>query len=894
MDRQRSLALLARALDSAQNTAAQLVVVRGPAGCGKSTLVQRFMDNNRQHARWSCAGARWEKDLPGSTLQEMLGTGSTTGTDALPERLLNFFGEVGKSTGIVLVENLQWADNLSLSALLFAWRRLRGEKILVILTLRQEEVGFLPPGAAELIQAPNVTTIELDPADAATLKEISAAKLGVELSPAAAGQLANYTAGNIHTVLDLVRENPDETWNRPDHRFPVPRAVSADIAERLGALSDPARSLIEAASILAPGPRLDLIVSLAGAGDPLPLVEECLASWLVSVGGSGGNLTVLFPGTIEQMAVYHLIPLSRRLRLHAAAGAIGDNEGDALAHQADATLLSDPALSHRLEVYAATQARKGEWASAAVALHRATALAADAAGREQLFLQAVDATVAAGELPSALAFSHELASLPASPTRNLLSGYIAILQGRAYTADRWLSSAWTSAAHTRQPDVMAAVSQRRVLDSFCRLDGRAVVDWAEKTLELASAGSALAVEASAIQGLGLGMLGCSRAGEEMLIAMLATLPTGAQRQRAEMALGWLHVAGDRIELARHELMSSSSTDYSEGSHRIALWARAMLARAEFAAGDWDQALETVRAAVALQERSGIELVQPLLHHTAVLIHSMRGDRDEVEAHLAKAWARTGSYEMMQVPYRMARASAARGRADYDEVILALEPLLSFDRSRGIDEPGFWPWQDTYIDALVRKDRLDEAAEFLDPCESLARKRGHRSATARALVVRGQLLAARGEPDASRDAFEEALSLLAGLTLPVLRAQVDYAYGQSLRRAGKRGDAVGPLTRALAGFTQFGAKVYMDGCCRELQATGISVPRRDAADWSSLTAQEKAVAGLVCAGASNRKAAEELFIGAKTVQYHLTRIYAKLGVASRTELAVRFRDTDRCA
>ena len=153
------------------------------------------------------------------------------------------------------------------------------------------------------------------------------------------------------------------------------------------------------------------------------------------------------------------------------------------------------------------------------------------------------------------------------------------------------------------------------------------------------------------------MIGQAPRGEGMLTALLSKLPSGAQRQRAEMSLGWLHVAGDQIELARHELSSASSTDYSEGSHRIALWARAWLARAEFASGDWDQALETVRAAVLLQERSGIELVRPLLHHTAVLIHSMRGEQDEAQAHLAKAWARTGSYEVMQVPYRMANSFA---------------------------------------------------------------------------------------------------------------------------------------------------------------------------------------------------------------------------------------------
>lgn len=891
MDQQRSLALMGRLLQAAEGCAAQLLILRGPAGSGKSTVVRRFMENNKHLAAWTSGGARWERDLAGSALQEMLGGSDTAGPDPLPEALLAFLQAVGRRTGIVLVENLQWADAESLAALLFAWRRLRNERVLVILTLRQEETAFLRPGARELIEASGSTTIELDPPSGAVLREIVVARLGVELSTAAADQLAAYTGGNLHTALDLVRENPEETWNRTGGRFPAPRALAADTAARLGGLSPAARTLIEAASVLEHGAQLDAVVRLAATANPLPLVEECVASGLVAVAGTGGNLSLVFPGLIAQMAVYHLIPLSRRLALHAAAAETSESEGTALAHRADATLLSDPALSHHLELYAQKQAQKGQWASAAMALHRAAGLATDSAHRDPLFLRAVDATVAAGDLPGALACSDELASLAASPARDLLSGYIAILQGLANTAGLWLASAWTGAAHSGLTETMATVAQRRVLAALCRIDGPGLVEWAEKTLELASPESTLAVEASVIQGLGLGMMGESLRGEEMLTALLSNLPSGAQRQRAEMSLGWLHVAGDQIELARHELSSASSTDYSEGSHRIALWARAWLARAEFSSGDWDQALETVRAAVLLQERSGIELVRPLLHHTAVLIHSMRGEQDEAQAHLAKAWARTGSYEVMQVPYRMARASAARARADHDEVILALEPLLSFDRSGGIDEPGFWPWRDLYLDALVRKDRLDEAEALLDPYEALARARNHRSTTARALVVRGQILSARGEIDGARAAFDEALAKLQGTALPVLRAQVEYAYGQALRRAGKRGDAVGPLTRALAGYTQLGATIYIERCNRELQATGISVPRRDAADWSTLTSQEKAVASLVCAGASNKKAGEELFIGAKTVQYHLTRIYAKLGATSRTELAARYRESD---
>ena len=118
--------------------------------------------------------------------------------------------------------------------------------------------------------------------------------------------------------------------------------------------------------------------------------------------------------------------------------------------------------------------------------------------------------------------------------------------------------------------------------------------------------------------------------------------------------------------------------------------------------------------------------------------------------------------------------------------------------------------------------------------------------------------------------------------------MEFAYGQTLRRAGKRRESATPLRRAREGFAALGASTYTERCDRELQAAGVSAVRREATDWSSLTAQEEAVVQLVAGGATNKEAALELFVSVKTVQYHLTRTYAKLGVSSRTELAARYR------
>ena len=225
-------------------------------------------------------------------------------------------------------------------------------------------------------------------------------------------------------------------------------------------------------------------------------------------------------------------------------------------------------------------------------------------------------------------------------------------------------------------------------------------------------GSPLAIENAAIQGLGLAMMGRAEEGEQLLMDLLATLPSGAQRQRAEMSLGWVYLATDRVELARHELSSASSTDFSDGSLRISLWARAWSARAEFLMGDWDQALETVRSAQALQERSEIQILRPLIQMTAAQIHALRGNWEQADLHLRKSWARTGSYAIMEMPYRMARAEI-RGPRSPGRRPTMKRPCVRWSRCYGWTAPRVltrqasgpgrihMPWRSYVVNALMR-------------------------------------------------------------------------------------------------------------------------------------------------------------------------------------------------
>jgi DNA-binding CsgD family transcriptional regulator len=185
----------------------------------------------------------------------------------------------------------------------------------------------------------------------------------------------------------------------------------------------------------------------------------------------------------------------------------------------------------------------------------------------------------------------------------------------------------------------------------------------------------------------------------------------------------------------------------------------------------------------------------------------------------------------------------------------------------------------------------EADAFLTPHEARSAARGHRSATARLRAVRGRILAAGGDVDAAREAFEGALQGLGDLPMPYLRARINFAAGQTLRRAGKRREAEAALHRAREGYQGIGALAYADRCDRELKAgtrarvvPGGSGGNRATPAAIGLTPQEQAVVELVAGGLTNREAASHLFVSVKTVQYHLTRVYARLGVRSRSELA----------
>ena len=190
----------------------------------------------------------------------------------------------------------------------------------------------------------------------------------------------------------------------------------------------------------------------------------------------------------------------------------------------------------------------------------------------------------------------------------------------------------------------------------------------------------------------------------------------------------------------------------------------------------------------------------------------------------------------------------------------------------------------YTTALVHLGRLEEASALLERVEHRARATDRFSSLCALARVRGELAMARRDTAAARAAFHEAVELI-GAADALEAGLVRLAHGQFRRRRGERRGAEEELIEAREAFARLGATPWVERSDAELALLG---GRRDPAgppgEVDPLTPQERLVAELVCGGRTNQRVAEELVLSVKTVSYHLSNVYTKLDVHSRTQLA----------
>ena len=881
--RQPELDVLAEEVRHAERGGVRRVAVIGQPGVGKSALLRAAGDylsadhpTADRSAEVLFATVPADRSAaPGAMLAQLLQTEPgpiAEMTDALLSRLS------GAGPVVVLVDDAHHADDESRSALAGLLARHRSSPVVVVEAVSAETSSPLAD-----------TELRLGGLDPESVGELARDR-GIILHPSMRDHLWRHTAGVPRDVLGLLDEAPRTLWSQPGGDLPAPARTRDETARHLASCPADGRALIEAIAVLGDEETLSLAATLAEVTDAFTAADQGLATGLLirSADLAPGQVSIRLRSPIIRAAVIESMGLQRVSAAHRRAAELVTDPVTRLQHRVAATVGTDAALADELDALARTRAADGAWREAATLLRQAGRLTDEGLVRDERQTRSVDALLSAGDCTAAAALIPAIETLRETALRNATLAYLAILRGRSAEAEVRLDRAWSIVNTERDPDVASLIAARRVLHALIRGQGADLIEWADRAVELTGPTSPTGVEATVIRGLGEAWSGHPQRGIDTYHTVSEAIRHGAQAQRATMGRGWLQLGVDELDAARTSLETAVSMARLGGSDRITLWSLAWLARVRFAIGEWDAAVHAAREGLALAATSGITIATGLLEWTLAQILSMRGDWEGAHEAVRHAESAGADYPTMEIPARLARAHVAEAAADYATVIHALSPLVGLSRSvPALVEPGFWPWVDVLANALIVEGRLDDAETLLAGHEQRAADRAHPSAQARLGYARGRLLGARGDINGARGVFERSVGLVQSSPNRYDSARVNFAYGQTLRRAGKRRDADRVMTAARDIFLALGAQTYVDRCDRELKAGGLNTSpgRRDDVH---LTPQEESVTALVAQGLSNKEVAAELFISTKTVQYHLTRIYAKLGLRSRAELVAARR------
>jgi DNA-binding CsgD family transcriptional regulator len=260
------------------------------------------------------------------------------------------------------------------------------------------------------------------------------------------------------------------------------------------------------------------------------------------------------------------------------------------------------------------------------------------------------------------------------------------------------------------------------------------------------------------------------------------------------------------------------------------------------------------------------------------VEALRGNEEECRAAAEEAIGR-GLASGIGWATMMARLALAELELGLGNPREAIEQFAQLDQT--LLPPIAMVATPDLIDACVRAGEMERAHDAFARFEEWSPV--HDAPYARAMLQRCRAMLADDEAEADR-LFEEALELHAHEPPPYERARTQLAYGEHLRRGRRKIEARVHLRSAQQTFEALGTALWAERARGELNATGETARKRDVSTVDELTPQELRVAQLVAAGATNRDAATQLFVSPKTVEYHLRKVFVKLGVGSRVELA----------
>jgi DNA-binding CsgD family transcriptional regulator len=870
------------------------LVVRGEPGVGKTALLDYLAGRASGCLVARAAGVQSEMELAFAGLhqlcapmldraeslpvpqREALRTVFGLSAGPVPDRFLvglAVLGLLSETAGerpvICIVDDMQWLDHASAQALGFAARRLGADPVGLVFAARIT--------GQDLAGLPELVVAGLAERDA---RELLASVLPGPLDAPVRDRIIADSHGNPLALLELPR---GVTPGQLTGGFGVSEAVPLDgrIEESFGRQLD---------ALPAQTRRLVQLAAADPSGDPV-LVWRAAGRLAIGAGAAGPAVAaglaefgarVRFRHPLVRSAAYRSASVQTRQELHAALAGATDPAADPERrawHRAQAAPGPDEEVAAELEQCAGRAQRRGGLAAAAAFLERSAGLTLDPGRRAGRALAAAQAKYQAGALDAALFL---LAMAQAGPLDELQRARADLLRAQVAFA--------SSHGRDAPPLMLSAAKQLEALD----------VGLARETyLEAFTAALFVGRLSPAV-------------GDVARAARMAPAPPAPARA-PDLLLDGLallvtegYAAG--TPALRRALLAFRSQDISAQEGLSWLWLAGLAAMAVWDDETWHI---LARRHVKLARDVGALSELPLAIRWRILLHTHAGELEQGAALIAEAQAVTDATGSQLGPHGALGVAAWRGReAEAIEIIQAtMDDVTSRGEGRGVtsqyaaallynglghydkalaaaelaceyDDVGVLGWSlAELIEAAVRSGQPERASDALQRLSETTRASG----TDWALGTEARSRALLSEGQTAENCYREAIERLGRTRMRPAAARAHLLYGEWLRRQDRRQDARAELRTAHDLFTAMGVEAFAERALRELAATGDTVRKRTVQAVSELTAQEAHIARLAVDGRTNAEIGAQLFLSTRTVEWHLGKVYAKLGVGSRREL-----------